>query len=259
MSWHLTEGAVATLMQGGAIERPVMQIVDSLRVIDRDHETYQLMVSDGSHMSSMAMLSTQWNVRMRSGQLSLYSVVRVNRFRMINYAEDGDEKRIMLIHNLAILAKGTEVGKEIGNPVLYTEHEVEPRAAAPQYTERQSKTARALSRLRARVLFRETLYTLEPHTAVLQVLLRRRVKQPPLPMRRTLLRAASLPWPPLRAELQHVAEMPPDERRVAVLSVSILRVTARIARRQLPPALRGAGQLPPALRGAGQRVSAPGA
>ncbi|XP_046982118.1 replication protein A 70 kDa DNA-binding subunit-like isoform X2 [Schistocerca americana] len=92
MSWHLTEGAVATLMQGGAIERPVMQIVDSLRVIDRDHETYQLMVSDGSHMSSMAMLSTQWNVRMRSGQLSLYSVVRVNRFRMINYAEDGDEK-----------------------------------------------------------------------------------------------------------------------------------------------------------------------
>nr|UBR27748.1 replication protein A1 [Locusta migratoria] len=121
--WQLTEGALATIMRGGTVEDPVMQILGSKRIAGAgSSERYRLLVSDGCHLNSFAMLATQLNDKLTSGELSDYSVVRMNRLitSMVNNGGRG-EKRVMIILDLTILAKGTEVGAKIGNPVAFPE------------------------------------------------------------------------------------------------------------------------------------------
>ncbi|XP_046981582.1 replication protein A 70 kDa DNA-binding subunit [Schistocerca americana] len=121
MTWKLSEGALATIMRGGTVEDPVMQILGSKRIAGAgSSERYRLLVSDGCHLNSFAMLATQLNDKLTSGELSDYSVVRMNRLitSMVNNGGRG-EKRVMIILDLTILAKGTEVGMKIGNPVAF--------------------------------------------------------------------------------------------------------------------------------------------
>lgn len=43
------------------------------------NERYRLLVSDGIHLNSFAMLATQLNEKVSSGELADYTIVRINR------------------------------------------------------------------------------------------------------------------------------------------------------------------------------------
>ncbi|XP_049841049.1 replication protein A 70 kDa DNA-binding subunit-like isoform X3 [Schistocerca gregaria] len=119
MKWQLTEGALATIMRGGTVEGPVMQILGSGRIDGAESsERYHLQVSDSCHQNS-AVLATELKDKLASGELSEYSVVRLNRW-MFNSGERGTE-RVIVIVDLTILASGTEVGVKIGEPVPFRE------------------------------------------------------------------------------------------------------------------------------------------
>ncbi|XP_049943434.1 replication protein A 70 kDa DNA-binding subunit-like isoform X3 [Schistocerca serialis cubense] len=119
MTWQLTEGALATIMRGGTVEDPVMQILGSGRIDGAgSSERYHLQVSDGYHQNS-AMLATELKDKLTSGELSEYSVVRLNHW-MLNSGERGTECVIVIV-DLTILASGTEVGVKIGEPAPFRE------------------------------------------------------------------------------------------------------------------------------------------
>nr|CAD7264523.1 unnamed protein product [Timema shepardi] len=123
MSLSLSEGALETIMRGGTVENPTMQILGSRKMGgDATSERYRLLLSDGRHLNSFAMLATQLNEKVISGELSDYTVVQINRHitSMINNSGKG-EKRVMIILDLNVLAPGSQVGQKIGQPVPYIE------------------------------------------------------------------------------------------------------------------------------------------
>ncbi|XP_049768899.1 replication protein A 70 kDa DNA-binding subunit-like isoform X2 [Schistocerca cancellata] len=106
-------------MRGGTVEDPVMQILGTGRIDGAgSSERYHLQVSDGCHQNS-AMLATELKDKLTSGELSDYSVVRLNHW-MLNSGERGTE-RVIVIVDLTILASGTEVGAKIGEPAPFRE------------------------------------------------------------------------------------------------------------------------------------------
>nr|CAD7409853.1 unnamed protein product [Timema poppensis] len=110
-------------MRGGTVENPTMQILGSRKMGgDATSERYRLLLSDGRHLNSFAMLATQLNEKVISGELSDYTVVQINRHitSMINNSGKG-EKRVMIILDLNVLAPGSQVGQKIGQPVPYIE------------------------------------------------------------------------------------------------------------------------------------------
>lgn len=68
-------------MNGGHYESPVMQVLGSKKIAGTGtNDRYRLLVSDGKHTHSFAMLATQLNDKLITGELSDYSVIKVDRF-----------------------------------------------------------------------------------------------------------------------------------------------------------------------------------
>ncbi|XP_047533064.1 replication protein A 70 kDa DNA-binding subunit-like [Vanessa atalanta] len=123
MDFKLSNGSLEIIMNGGVYEKPVMQVLGSKKIQGSGaNERYRLLVSDGKHSHSFAMLATQLNDKLITGELSDYSVVQIDRFVTSVLKSTGKgEKRVMIILDITILAPGTEVGKKIGNPQSWTE------------------------------------------------------------------------------------------------------------------------------------------
>ncbi|CAG9786671.1 unnamed protein product [Diatraea saccharalis] len=130
MDYNLSEGSLQTIMNGGHYEKPVMQVLGSKKIQGSGaNERFRLLVSDGKHSHSFAMLATQLNDKLITGELSDYSVVQIDRFVTSLLKNTGKgEKRVMIILDITILASGTDVGKKLGNPQTWSEDSA---AAAP--------------------------------------------------------------------------------------------------------------------------------
>ncbi|XP_049943990.1 uncharacterized protein LOC126425107 isoform X1 [Schistocerca serialis cubense] len=149
MTWQLTGGALATIKCGGTVEEPVMQILGSRKITDAgSSERYQLLVSDGCHLNKYALLARHLNDKLTSGELSVYSIVRMNHLFTSMVKKLGrPEMCVMIIHDLTVLAKGSEVRVTIGNPVALPEGGFSM-AALPAPT-RPAITSLAESRIQA--------------------------------------------------------------------------------------------------------------
>lgn len=68
-------------MNGGHYDKPVMQILGNKKIQGSGaNDRFRLLLSDGKHSLSFAMLATQLNDKLINGELSDYSVVQVDRF-----------------------------------------------------------------------------------------------------------------------------------------------------------------------------------
>ncbi|XP_034238791.1 replication protein A 70 kDa DNA-binding subunit [Thrips palmi] len=129
----LSEGALDTIMNGGQIDEPIMQILGSKKISGAgDNERYRLLVSDGVHVNSFAMLATQLNDKIRNGDLGDNTIVRIKRYITSVVPNSGKgEKRVMIILDVEVVSPGSEVGCRIGNPVSWSpEGQAQPPAAA---------------------------------------------------------------------------------------------------------------------------------
>ncbi|KAK9501699.1 hypothetical protein O3M35_012375 [Rhynocoris fuscipes] len=124
MAHKLSEGAIKTIMTGGTVTDPVFQILGSKVISGQGsaNERYRLLISDGVHLNSFAMLATQLNPMLTSGELVENTIVKVTNHivSVIKNQEKGD-KRIMVILAVEVLQHGSKVGMRIGNPVQLTE------------------------------------------------------------------------------------------------------------------------------------------
>ncbi|XP_061716011.1 replication protein A 70 kDa DNA-binding subunit [Cydia pomonella] len=129
----LSQGSLEVIMNGGHYDKPIMQVLGSKKIQGSGaNERFRLLVSDGKHSHSFAMLATQLNDKLITGELSDYSVVQIDRFVTSLLKNTGKgEKRVMIILDLTILTPGSEVGKKLGNPQTWTEDSA---VSAPQST-----------------------------------------------------------------------------------------------------------------------------
>lgn len=133
MAYKLTEGSLEVIMSGGHYEKPIMQVLGSKKIQGTGaNDRFRLLVSDGKHSHSFAMLATQLNDKLITGELSDFSVIQIDRFitSVLKNNEKG-EKRVMVILNMTIIAPGTEVKTKIGNPQNLSEETSSASTAAP--------------------------------------------------------------------------------------------------------------------------------
>ncbi|XP_038209890.1 replication protein A 70 kDa DNA-binding subunit [Zerene cesonia] len=130
MGYNLSEGSLEIIMNGGNYDKPVMQVLGSKKIQGSGaNERFRLLVSDGKHSHSFAMLATQLNDKLITGELSDYSVVQIDRFVTSLLKNTGKgEKRVMIILDITIIAPGSEVGQKLGNPTTWSEESAKPAA-----------------------------------------------------------------------------------------------------------------------------------
>lgn len=123
MTYKLSEGSLEVIMTGGHYDKPVMQVLGSKKIQGSGaNERFRLLVSDGKHSHSFAMLATQLNDKLITGELSDYSVVQIDRFVTSLLKDTGKgEKRVMIILDVTIIAPGGEVGRKLGSPQTLSE------------------------------------------------------------------------------------------------------------------------------------------
>lgn len=118
----LTTGCMESILSGVDIDKPVVQILGSKKIPGPEGtDRLRLLVSDGKHLNSFAMLATQLNDLHAKGELDENTIVRLDRYctSMVNKSEKG-ERRVLVILELTVLNHGSQVGKKIGTPVPYT-------------------------------------------------------------------------------------------------------------------------------------------
>lgn len=133
MNYKLTEGAIQTIMSGGEVISPILQILGSKEISgQKPNVRYRILISDGVYFNSYAMLASHLTPMLTSGELVENSIVKVTNHvaSIVKNPEKGD-KRIMVILDLEILMHGSKVGTKIGNPVLYDAANQQPAQPKP--------------------------------------------------------------------------------------------------------------------------------
>lgn len=115
MTPDLTPGAIEAIVSGNPFDKPVLQIISSKKITAQGSsaDRYRLLLSDGLHSYSHAMLATQLNNLMESGEMDNLSVVKVDKY-LCNTIQ-GD-RRVLILLDLNVMARGEDVGQRLGNP-----------------------------------------------------------------------------------------------------------------------------------------------
>ncbi|XP_078679750.1 replication protein A 70 kDa DNA-binding subunit-like isoform X2 [Branchiostoma floridae x Branchiostoma belcheri] len=98
MSFNLHEGTIQEIANGGSPKSPVLQVLGIKKIQSagaQGSERYRLLLSDGKHTQSSAMLATQQNHLVNSGQLEQHCVIRLEKY-ICNTIQDNRRVLIML-------------------------------------------------------------------------------------------------------------------------------------------------------------------
>lgn len=94
---------------------PVLQMVGvkGVNANSSGEKRYRLIVSDGSTTHSFVMLATSINHLYENGDLTEHCIFQVDRFVPSKVSRDGPNTNVLIVFNLTILAKGSEVGRQL--------------------------------------------------------------------------------------------------------------------------------------------------
>ncbi|XP_075575644.1 replication protein A 70 kDa DNA-binding subunit isoform X5 [Pelecanus crispus] len=121
MSVLLSEGAIAAIMQGEKVSKPVLQVINTRAIATGNGPPrYRVLMSDGVNTLSSFMLATQLNSLVEEERLSAQCICQINKF-IVNSLKDG--RRVVILMDLDVLKTADKVGGNIGNPVPYNEGE----------------------------------------------------------------------------------------------------------------------------------------
>ena len=79
------------VLSGEEPEKPVFQILGAKRIAGGDSARLRLLISDGKHCNSYAMLATQLNPMFNEGKLTEFTIVQVDKYivSVVNKSEQG--------------------------------------------------------------------------------------------------------------------------------------------------------------------------
>lgn len=134
---QLTAGAIERIMTGEQVDGPILQVLGQKRIAGNTGsggaDRYRLLLSDGVNSHSSAMLATQLNDKVDSGELSQFAVINLVKFLCNQIQPD---RRVVIVLDMQVLERGEDVGSKIGSPVQYKPGQapvqpVEPAPVAP--------------------------------------------------------------------------------------------------------------------------------
>lgn len=114
----LTKGALKSIMNNEDVKDPVMQVLGVRKITAAGaNERYRLLISDGHNLNSFAMLATQLNGMVSSGEINEFSILKIKR-HIISSLTDRSKgsKQVMILIDLAVMVPGDVVGSKIGDP-----------------------------------------------------------------------------------------------------------------------------------------------
>lgn len=114
----LTGGALKAIMNNEEVKDPVMQVLGSRKIAASGaDERYRLLVSDGQNHNSFALLASQLNGMVSSGELSDFAIIQIKRHIISNVTDRSkSNKQVLLLLDISVLVKGSDVGLKIGDP-----------------------------------------------------------------------------------------------------------------------------------------------
>ncbi|XP_050420313.1 replication protein A 70 kDa DNA-binding subunit [Adelges cooleyi] len=114
----LTRGALKKIMNGEEIKDPVMQILGTRKIAGSGaNDRYRLLISDGQNLNSFAMLASQLNEMVPSGELTEFAIIQIKRHIISNVTDRGKgSKQVMILLDVAVMVRGDVVGVKIGDP-----------------------------------------------------------------------------------------------------------------------------------------------
>jgi len=114
----LTKGALKSIMNNEDVKDPVMQVLGVRKITAAGaNERYRLLISDGQNLNSFAMLATQLNSMVSSGELNEFSILQIKRHIISNLTDRSKgSKQVMILIDLAVMVPGDVVGSKIGDP-----------------------------------------------------------------------------------------------------------------------------------------------
>jgi len=116
---QLSAGAIERIMTGDQVNNPVLQVLGQKRIAGNSGQgadRYRLLLSDGVHSHSSAMLATQLNDKVDSGELSQFAVIKLVKY-LCNQIQ-GD-RRVVIVLDMEVLSRGDSIGQKIGSPQPY--------------------------------------------------------------------------------------------------------------------------------------------
>ncbi|XP_002730881.2 replication protein A 70 kDa DNA-binding subunit-like [Saccoglossus kowalevskii] len=116
MSFSLSSGCIEAISSGDTPQKPIFQILGLKKIsstVQSSTDRYRLLLSDGQRSHS-AMLATQLNKKVTDGELSVRSVIQLNKYICNTIA---DNKRVIIILEVNLIAGQNQVQDKIGNPV----------------------------------------------------------------------------------------------------------------------------------------------
>lgn len=117
----LSEGSLKSIMGGQEVANPVMQILGTKKIPGGSTERYRVLISDGVNINSFAMLATQLNDLITDGSLPEFTIVQIKRYIVSGVNSNSATNRaVLIILELSIIKKGSEIGFKIGNPQSLT-------------------------------------------------------------------------------------------------------------------------------------------
>jgi len=114
----LTKGALKSIMNNEDVKDPIMQVLGVRKITAAGaNERYRLLISDGHNLNSFAMLATQLNGMVSSGEINEFSILKIKR-HIISSLTDRSKgsKQVMILIDLAVMVPGDVVGSKIGDP-----------------------------------------------------------------------------------------------------------------------------------------------
>ncbi|XP_018021326.1 uncharacterized protein LOC108677590 isoform X2 [Hyalella azteca] len=129
MAVQLSAGTIAAINNGEKPEDVILQVIAVRKFPTGDR--CRLLVSDGVHRCGFAVMATQLNPMINSGEVAQHAVIKVTKY----FCSQVSEKKIMIIQGLEVLLTAEDVGGGIGNPTPY-----ESGAAAPAAASNHSNT-----------------------------------------------------------------------------------------------------------------------
>lgn len=114
----LSKGSLKSIMNNEDVKDPVMQVLGVRKITAAGaNERYRLLISDGHNLNSFAMLATQLNSMVSSGELTEFSILQIKRHIISNLTDRSKgSKQVMILIDLVVIVPGEVVGSKIGDP-----------------------------------------------------------------------------------------------------------------------------------------------
>lgn len=115
MEHRLTAGAVERILNNQQVDKPVLQVLNFKPISSNTADRYRLLLSDGIQCHTYAMLGTQLNGMITNNEIDKFAVVQLDKY-MCNVVSP--DKKVLIVLDLTVIAKGSTVNYKLGNPVI---------------------------------------------------------------------------------------------------------------------------------------------